>query len=187
MPDEENLGLAHLLIPGAMATRFAKECGPQHDSGRYLLPRYSDLEEMDGVSKHSSHECYNADTQIVLMNWLFAKRRKYKLEYQGLDPFWLFHDSFHAENDVYSNEVNNIYSYVERTRLLEGAEFAQSKGVFMLPETVAKLDANWRNRWKFREQNTMTPLQVHEFYQFMTPEDQEQCDFYIDCGTFHIN
>jgi len=177
--DEQNIGLAHLTMLGTMAKRFAKECG--YDG---CIPHY-EKEDMSNVTANSDHDCYNPDTQIVLMHWLFDKKRNYKLDYQGLDPFWLFHDSFHAENDVYSYQVNNIYSNIEYYRLLEGAEFAFSKGFEMQPETVAKLDANWKRRWRGREGSNMTSFKYEDFNKFMDEEKQEQTEMFIACGTFN--
>lgn len=164
--DEDNLGIAHLLIPGPMSVRFARECG---EDG--MLPHYA--REDEKVNKESSHDCYNTDTQIVLMHYLFKKQRKYKLEYCGLDPFWLFHDSLHAQNDVYGNEVNNIRSHIERDRLLAGAEFAASKGVHILADTVMKIQDAWHSRWSFWERSSMAQLKGWEFQRFMTPEQVE--------------
>lgn len=179
VPEEEELGLAYLTIPGTMCNRFKKECG-------YLgkIPHYDEYETAD-IIKGSDHDCYNADTQIVLMHWLFQKQRKYKLEYRGLDPYWLFHDSFHAENDVYGMEVTGINSRIEHERLLEGAEFAKSKGVFIKPETAAKLIENWKNRWKFHERENFAVLKASEFIPFFQDSmDAEQFEIYLEYQTF---
>lgn len=186
MSDKENIGLAHLTIPGNMSKRFAHECGIK-DDGRFIIPHYDYDDMKNHVEFGSDHDCYNSDTQIVLMHWLFQKQKRYKIDYSGLDPFWLFHDSFHAENDVYSNEVNNIYSYIEYQRLLEGAEFAFSKGFEMQPETLAKLNATWSSRWKFREGKNFTPFKYWDFNKFMDKEKQDELEILIECGAFTDN
>lgn len=186
MLDEENLGLAHLIIPGPICKRFVKEVGLKTDGGKPLIPHYDEY-DMENLHLGSEHECFNADTQIVLMDYLFAKRRKYKLDYYGLDPYWLFHDSFHAKNDVYNGEMGQVDSSLEYERLLQGAEFAKSKGFEMQPETVAKLDANWKSRWKYRESSNMTSFKYEDFNKFMDEEKQEQTKMFIACGTFTNN
>lgn len=184
LQDSENLGLAHLIIPGPMCKRFAKEVGHQTPEGKPLIAHY-DSHDMQDISLGSDHECYNSDTQIVLMSYLFGKRRKYELDYYGLDPFWLFHDSFHAKNDVWGGEVQGIWSGLEYERLLQGAEFAKSKGVLMLPETIAKLSEAWVSRWKWNQIGSIHPFKERDFYKFLSEEDIDQLDFYLDCGTFN--
>jgi hypothetical protein len=140
LPDEENVGIADLIMPGKMFDRFAKECGG-------MIPYY-DREQYLDYKGCSDHACYNSDTQIVLMHHLFKKRRKYKLDYNGLDPYWIFHDSCHAENDVYCDDICCISSDNEMQRLIDGAERAAKHGIYMLPETAFKLREAWDPRWR---------------------------------------
>lgn len=183
LPDEDNIGLAHLLIPSPMAERFRKECGWK-DNEIMCIPHYGSEEMESSYIKGSQHECYNSDTQIVLMHWLHNKRRKYHLEYQGLDPFWLFHDHFHSKHDVSGYEVGGVTSRIEKTRLMQGAEYAFENGIYIKPETVAKLDGAWNSRWKLWEGNGMTALDTHEFYQFMEPEDVDEVEELIELGIY---
>ena len=162
LSDEDNLGIAHLIMPGNMAWRFSKECGWNDN----VIPHY-DLEDMDQISKGSDHECYNSDTQIVLMHWLFNKRRKYTLDYNGLDPFWIFHDSLHAQNDVSEYQVGGIYSTIEKQRHLDGAEYAKQNGVYIKADTVLKLEETWARRWRMREGNSFIRLDREEFRPFI--------------------
>ena len=77
--DDDYLGMSYIGIPGGMLNRFIKECA--WDPG-VKVPPHEDpyfAEDYKGYGTHSVHECSNTDTQIVLMNWLYDKRRKYKL------------------------------------------------------------------------------------------------------------
>lgn len=186
LPDDENLGLAHLIIPGSMADRFRRECG--HDricvpDGRsvYPFPHYDEY-DMQDVSSRSEHNCFNADTQIVLMNWLFEKKRTYHLDYYGLDPYWLFHDACHAESDVMGYAVWGINSYTEWTRLLEGAEFAKKHNISMKAETLILLENAWRARWKYQEGSRMTEFKPTELTKFMS---QRQAKIYFRYQEFN--
>jgi hypothetical protein len=156
--------MGYIGIPGGMLNRFIKECAwnpgdkvPPHEDP-YLADDYK------GYSTHSIHECYNTDTQIVLMNWLYDKRRKYKLEYRGDDPFWIFHDHQHSQHDVYGYEVNGIYSYIEQQRLLQGADMAKDFGYFIKPKTAAEIVMAWRDRFHFAERDSMTVMTEKDFY-----------------------
>lgn len=174
MSDNDNLGLGHLIIPGPMCKRFAKECGDG------LIPHY-DREQTDDVRGLSEHECYNSDTQIVLMNYLFNKKRKYKLEYYGLDPFWICHDSFHAQHDVYGGEVQGIRSGIELERLFQGAERAKELKIGMTADTLIKLQANWKLRWRMWEGDRTTPFKMWEFYKYLrNDEEREIAEWYSD-------
>jgi hypothetical protein len=181
LPDDENLGLAHLLIPGRMADRFRRECGnstvttPDNQRILYPFPHY-DGDEMDYVPTNSDHQCHNADTQIVLMNWLFDKKRKYKLTYYGLDPYWLFHDACHAENDVYCNEVSGINSCTEHFRLIEGADYAKKRGISMTGQTLHLLKQNWDRRWRSQERG-YTALEPWLFLSYMSKKAQRDYEF----------
>lgn len=189
LPDKDNLGLAHLTIPGRMTDRFRRECGLTeliNNRQIYRMPHY-DICDTQNMLKSSEHDCYNSDTQIVLMHWLFNKRRKYRLDYHGLDAFWLFHDSLHAENDVYSFEVDNIRSGLELQRLMEGAEYAYQNGVRITGETLAKLYANWRSRWYFREGERMAKLNVRDFFKYTSKRQANIADRYIEYGTYSNN
>lgn len=174
--EDEDLGLSKLFIPGPMSERFRKETGSFED-GLYLFPHYDRYETKDNICG-SGHDCYNADTQIVLMNWLFDKKRSYKLEYEGLDPYWLFHDSRHALNDVYNYEVRDIYSYVESERLIEGADFAKTHGISMSGFTLWKLEKFWEGRWRYREPRTMSKLGVNDLFSYLTDVEKKKFDFY---------
>jgi hypothetical protein len=167
--DEDNLGIAHLIMPGKMADRFARE-----NDG--LIPHYDEEETRD--ARGSEHECYNSDTQIVLMHWLFKKRRKYKIDYYGLDPFWICHDSFHAKHDVWGMEVQNVYSRLELERLLQGAERAKKLGVGMTADTLIKLQTRWKSRWTFWEGNKYIHFNMTEFYKYMDDEQREIAEFW---------
>jgi hypothetical protein len=177
MRDEENLGLGHLLIPGPMGRRFLKECGWDNR----VLPHY-DSDDMDRLHIGSAHECYNTDTQIVLMNWLFDKRRKYKLEFYGLDPYWLFHDSMHAVRDVHCYEVSGITSWAERERLLEGAEFAARNAVYITADSVIKIAQAWSRRWKFWEGTNSAPFKMADMFPFMAPAERDIAEYWDACG-----
>lgn len=176
LSDQENLGIGHLIMPGRMAQRFRKECGWSEGQ----IPHYGRYETEDAGS---DHECYNTDTQIVLMNWLFDKRRKYKIDYYGIDPFWICHDSFHAQNDVYCNEVGYITSWIERERLLQGAERAKELGIGMLADTVLKLQRDWQGRWKhFEDRSSITPLDIEAFYPYLRDDtEREIAEFWAEC------
>jgi hypothetical protein len=178
--DEENLGIANLFIPGPMMKRFIKECG---NDG--IMPHYDreDAASLDSyTSGYSSHACWNSDTQIVLMHYLFNKRRRYKLTYEGLDPYWLFHDSRHAINDVYGYEVSGVYSGVEAERLVEGAELAKKSGVYMRPQTACKLLGGWRSRFKSREGSSMQDLTYRDVIKFLNPHGIAALDYYLEIG-----
>ncbi len=171
--DQENLGIGHLIMPGNMAKRFAKECACNDQP---QIPYY-EIDETQYAG--SDHECYNSDTQIVLMNWLFDKKRKYKIDYYGIYPFWICHDSFHAQNDVWSYQVSGINSWIERQRLLQGAERAKELGIGMLADTLLKLDTNWISRWKWTESNSLEPLKISEFYKYLRNDSEKEIyDFY---------
>lgn len=173
MDDTSNLGLASVHIPQLITKRFAKECG--WNDG--VIPHY-DEDETNDAKSISLHDCYNADTQIVLMNWLFDKKRKYKLDYYGMDPFWLFHDALHAQNDVHSYEVCCINSYVEKQRLLDGAEYAFKNGITMTADTIIKIGRDWRSRWRSQEQNSMEKIEISEFYKFIDQHEIEIAEFW---------
>lgn len=162
--DDESLGLAYVGIPGGMLKRFINEC--KWNEAR-VPPHYDpyDEEDLKGYGTHSIHECYNTDTQIVLMNWLYNKRRKYTLEYRGSDPFWIFHDHQHSQYDVWGGvEVGGIYSCIEKERLLQGAEMAKDHGFFIQPKTAAEIVEAWTDRFKFRERDSMTMMTERDFY-----------------------
>lgn len=81
MSDEETLGMAYLWIDTGMLKRFKREAGLKDEAtNRLLIPHY-DLEQTIDATE-SNHQCYNSDTQIVLMHWLRKKQRRYKLSYQ---------------------------------------------------------------------------------------------------------
>ena len=170
LPDEENLGISYLFIPGTMLLRFKNEF--------YGIPHYDEEEEKDAKDQ-SIHQCYNTDTQIVLMSYLFDKKRKYKLDYHGMDPFWICHDHFHAKNDVYGGEVNGINSYTEKQRLLQGAEYAKEKGIYISVDTVMKLDRMWRGRWQIFEGDRMEKLRGWEFAPYMKKKEKEILEMYL--------
>jgi len=154
--DEEHLGLSYVGIPDNMLKRFIKECA--WDSDLKVPPHYyeEDLESMTG-----GHECYNADTQIVLMNWLNDKRRKYNLDYRGSDPYWVFHDSCHSKSDVYGYEMSPVNADLEHCRLFEGAEMAKHNGIYIKPKTVIEIEEIWDHRFGNQSQkfngNEMVP------------------------------
>jgi hypothetical protein len=184
MSDEETLGLSYLYIPGPMLKRFKRECGHKDSTiNRLLLPHYSiDDVYNQQVDAQSGHSCYNSDTQIVLMHYLRNKRRKYKLDYEGLDPFWIFHDMRHAKHDVWGDEVQGIWSDLEYERLLEGAEFAITKGIHISADSVYKLLDCWAARWKFREGQNYKRLSLRDFQPVMLPEEFELVDESISMG-----
>lgn len=185
--EQEELGLSYITIPGAMSDRFRKECGFKDEVvNRLIFPHY-DRDQMFDVPRGSDHECYNSDTQIVLMHWLMNKNRKYKLKYFGLDPFWLFHDSFHAKNDVWGFEVQGIWSNVEWERLLEGAEYALKNGISISAETVAKLDAAWDNRWRRFENGNHQRFNYEEFNKFLKRSDVDHLAWMVETGYYSQN
>lgn len=172
--DDEDLGLAYVGIPENMMKRFIKEC--RWDEDLKVPPHYYE-EDLDSFG--SDHECNNADTQIVLMSWLHDKQRKYQLDYRGNDPFWIFHDHCHSQNDVYGNEIRGIGSHTEYIRLLEGAEMAKDQGFFIKSETVAGIIKAWKPRFNFQESNSIQQISEVDFYLFMTKESINQIEFYL--------
>jgi hypothetical protein len=184
MSDEETLGLSYLYIPEGMVNRFKRECGHKDELlNRLLLPHYDiDYVDIHIYARDSTHECYNSDTQIVLMSWLLNKKRKYVLDYQGLDPYWIFHDTRHTLNDVYSWEVSGITSHTEHYRLFEGAEYALKHGIHISADTVYKLSEAWIERWRIREWDNYTKLNPYEFKPFMLPEEFDLLQQSIEFG-----
>jgi hypothetical protein len=157
--DEKSLGLSYVGIPFNMLKRFIKEtCW---DKDLKVPPHYYE-EDLDLLHSGCEHDCYNTDTQIVLMNWLHDKKRQYRLDYRGEDPFWIFHDFCHSQGDVYSYEVSGINSWVEHYRILEGAEMAKHDGIYMKPETAIGIYNAWTNRFNFREGSNMTVMHFSE-------------------------
>lgn len=167
-----------IFIEPKMLKRFINECSWNDHK---CLPHY-DRNDMEHVDLVTGHHCYVPDTEIVLMNWLFAKKRKYKFDFKALDPYWLFHDSFHAQNDVYSSEVCPINSYIEYCRLIQGAEFAQSKGFSIMPHTVIDLMKTWDKRWEDDERNYQK-FHASDMFNFMDEEDIEQVHIWDEMGS----
>lgn len=168
-----------IFLEPNLLKRFIKECAWNHHK---TLPHY-DRSDMEDVDLKTGHHCDVPDTEIVLMNWLFTKRRKYKFDFKALDPYWLFHDSFHAQNDVWRNEVVPINSHIEYTRLMQGAEFAQSKGFNIMPHTVIDLMKTWDERWKSDEKE-YKKFHVSDMFRFMDIEDAEEVEIWeeVDGG-----
>jgi hypothetical protein len=162
--DEERLGLAYVGIPENMMKRFIKECRWKEDLK--VPPHYyeEDLETLDG-----NHECYNSDTQIVLMNWLHDKKRNYKLDYRGSDPFWVYHDHCHSQGDVYNYEVGSIYASTEHYRIIEGGEMAKHYGIYIQPQTIVDIIGAWDNRFR----NESVKIHLSDFETFMKKKDYE--------------
>lgn len=173
LPDQDNLGIGHLIIPGTMSWRFAKE------EGGGIIPHYGTEESKDAVSTRSDHECYNSDTQIVLMHWLFKKQRKYNLDYYGLDAFWLFHDSLHAKHDVWGGEVQGIWSSVEKERLISGAQYAYKNGVCITADTLIKLELDWTRRWRRARESSPESFNPEEFLKYMNSLEREKAEYYL--------
>lgn len=157
---DEFLGMSHLGIPENMLKRFIKECAWEGYSG--IIPHYDSLDMLN--VDISDHDCINTDTQIVLMNWLHDKRRKYKLDYRTDDPFWIFHDHKHSQNDVYRFQVSGITSTTEYTRLMEGAEMAMHYGTLIKPQTVIDLLNAWH--FRFRGEVHAFDLEIKHFEPF---------------------
>lgn len=172
--DAENLGIGHMLIDRRMLKRFIKACDLDK-----LIPHYDQYETADALGA-STHDCWNSDTQIVLMHWLFEKKRRYTLDYYGLDPYWVYHDARHAVKDVYGFEVYGINSYVEYSRLIDGAEFAQHNGVYMSTDTLVKLNKAWYGRWRFLEGSRMQKFEYQDFKPYMELEDFEFAEMTIE-------
>lgn len=166
LPEEENLGLMMMEFPEGMLRTALREIGIEGKYGK-ILPHMDTYD--DSIHVGSSHECINADTQIVFMNHFFEKRRKYhNVNYTGMDVFWLFHDSRHALEDVYCNEVNQIYSHTEHERLVEGIELANMHGYSMNGLTLFNLKNAWKGRWNFRERDNMQKFDLMYFYNRLT-------------------
>lgn len=179
--DEDVLGMSYMGIPPSMLKRFIKECGFEEG----VPPHYDPYDKEDlkaQIKEGSEHECYNADTQIVLMNWLHDKRRKYNLDYRGVDPFWIFHDHCHSQRDVYGYEVSGIYSYIELQRLLEGAEMSKHNGIWVKPETVNGILNAWKPRFHYQEQSNICPISESDFSPLMREEDQEMLSYMQEMG-----
>ena len=162
--DEEFLGSSYLGIPENMMKRFIKECGTDK------VPPHYDIDDEVGLNSKYGHECYNTDTQIVLMNWLHNKQRKYQLHYRTNDAFWICHDHFHSKNDVFSFEVSGIDSYIENERLCQGADLYKKLGHSMLASTLIKLQEVWNSRFRFRERENITPLDVTHLLKCLSDE-----------------
>ena len=164
---DDILGMAYVGIPFNMMKRFIKEC--QYDEDLKVPPHYfqEDIDYLwcDGDTM-GTHDCYNTDTQIVLMNWLHDKQRKYRLEYRGEDPFWIYHDHCHSKGDVHRYEVNNINSHVEHYRIMEGAMMAKHYDIYMQPKTALEVVKAWDGRFRFGE---------GEGRQYMTASDISSC------------
>lgn len=161
---DDSLGLAYVGIPPNMLKRFIKECC-WDDNNKKLPPHYFDGDE-EYIIPGDEHECYNSDTQIVLMKWLGEKQRKYELSYRGSDPFWIFHDNRHSRWDVYGYEVGGITSYTEYQRILEGAEMAKHHGIFIQPQTVAGILKDWNSRFN-REGTSKHSISEFDFKPLM--------------------
>lgn len=173
VPEEENLGLMMMEFPEDMVRTALREIGIKGKYGK-VLPH---MDSYDEVYKDSSHECVNADTQIVFMNHFFEKRRKYhNVNYTGMDVFWLFHDSRHALEDVYGAEVNRIYSHTEHERLIEGIELANMHGYSMNGLTLFNLERAWSGRWRFWEGTNFQKFELNEFYKKLKDTERHRYD-----------
>lgn len=168
--DEDFLGFSYVGIPPNMMKRFIKEC--KWDDDIRVPPHYFE-EDLENLDLGSEHECWNADTQIVLMKWLHDKRRNYQLDYRGGDPFWIFHDHCHSQNDVHGYEVSGIYAYTEYVRILEGAQMAQDHGILIKPETAIEVIKAWQPRFGSRDQQ----ISERDFYPFFKDEREEEFEF----------
>lgn len=173
---EDVLGYGSVGIPATMLKRFALECGWEETSSGLLVPPHFDpFEFTDNGGKNnpmignaqSIHECHNADTQIVLMNWLRDKRYSYKLDYNCPDAYWIFHDNQHSKHDVHGCEVLGITAWVEKQRLLEGLEMANKFGIGIKDKTLFDLINEFPKRFRSDEglySNDFMPLISTEQY-----------------------
>lgn len=178
VPEEENLGFMMMEFPEGMLRTALREIGIKGEYGK-VLPHMDTYD--DSIKVGSSHECVNADTQIVFMNHFFEKKRKYhNVNYTGMDVFWLFHDSRHALQDVYCAEVNQIYSYIEHERLAEGAELAKMHGYSMNGLTLLNLELEWKSRWNSREGSSMQKFDSGYFYKMLSDKEKTRYDILID-------
>lgn len=177
VPEEENLGLMMMEFPEDMLRTALREIGIKGEYGK-VLPHMDTHEE---IYKGSSHECFNADTQIVFMNHFFDKRRKYhNVNYTGMDVFWLFHDSRHALEDVWCAEINQIYSHTEHERLIEGIELANMHGYSMNGLTLFNLERAWSGRWRGWEGTNFQKFEVNEFYKRLKDIEKHRYDILKD-------
>ena len=169
---QNTLGMSYVGIPFPMLKRFIKECGW---NDHVKVPPHYFQEDRENLYYGNEHDCYNTDTQIVLMNWLHDKRRNYKLEYRGEDPFWIYHDHCHSQGDVYGYEVSQIYASTEHYRLIEGAEMAKHYGIFIKPKTIVGIINEWDNRFR----NESVKIRLHEFESYMKEEDYEHAEMLL--------
>lgn len=170
------IGYANMGIPQNMLKRFIRECGWEAYrswNDKKAVPHYDDYmteDALEQAKQDSEHECYNSDTQIVLMKWLHNKRRNYTLSYQGEDPFWLFHDNRHSKWDVYSDEVSNITAHTEYQRILEGVEMARDHGVLIQPKTAVGILNAWQPRFGAHAHQ----ISERDFWPFFQGEREEE-------------
>jgi hypothetical protein len=167
--DSDWLGYSAIGVPHTMIQRLIKE------SGFECLPGDSDLKSSDFTKdKDEIFECYNTDTQIILMNWLHEKRRNYVFDYNGTDPFWIYHDHKHSQKDVYSHNINPIDSRTEFERLLDGAEMAQHYKHHITAKTVCEIANEWGPRFsRFESPNRITEFNEYDFTPFMRKSEVE--------------
>jgi hypothetical protein len=171
--EDVHLGDANLGIPYNMLKRFIKECGFEG-----ILPHYSSW-DMEFIEKDSTHNCVNPDTQIILMHWLHDKRRNYKLDYNGVDPYWIYHDYCHSQGDVYSYEVGHITSWKEHYRLMEGAEMSRHYGHFIKAETLVEINKAWGPRWDYKK-GAITPFNPFDFKHVMTSKELDKLNILME-------
>lgn len=174
----DGLGGSLVGIPYKMVKKFYKDEGFDK-----TIPHLGREETSAVLKSREEFMCYNTDTQIVLMKWLNSRTKKVTLDYHGDDPFWIYHDYCHSNNDVYGSEVSNITSYTEWQRILEGGELALSRGHGPKASTIYNLMEEWEARFSFRERpNSMTTLSIGDARHIMETEQFELLEASLERG-----
>jgi hypothetical protein len=100
--EAEFSGGSYLTIPSNLMEEFMEDCsGCQYGEDEFAQAQEDKEENGEWQELYTS----NTDLQIIFMAWALEQDNNISFEYEGDSLFWLYHDYYHAINDVTGIEI----------------------------------------------------------------------------------